>query len=649
MQPTIVMKSMPRFALIAIAFVIALTSQPKAQASSTLPLSTTELMTGSDAVFRGTVVGISTARGSDGLIYTRTSLRVAEAFKGKFPDIVAVEHRGGQVGSEEEFYGLSPRLLADKEYLLFLKRDVNGKLHCTQGHASAIPLVASTAQSGYDAAGQKMLDEVRAIVAAGNAGAGSDVTDQVGTEMVFPQATSGMLNGINSRFLPPDRGEPIAVLIDAASLPAGISLSQATNAVLQALNAWAAVTSLKFKIESIGSFGQGADAIAIPDEKLRIQLHDNFNRITTANVLGIGGRNASSLPSPVGWDIGGNVAGNEFRKSTYGYVVLESGSASLQNLATFAEVLCHEVGHALNMAHSSEVFTADPVLFNSIMYYQAHADGRGATLGAYDPPVIRQCYPSNTVPFIPNVFPLHRVIDATTASSTLNLAGINEVEIRGYDLQTAALTLVTSSEDAAAGSFALSGNLIKYVAPVGNFSDTSRFDPQIDVGSSFDYYAVIYARMSDGTNASPYTAARVISLRRDGVSIPDGLPNYWMINYFGNATPSAGTLSRATDDADGDGFNNLQEYRMGTNPKDAGSALRINTFSGNSIQFPAQAYELYEIMGSTNLADWTFVSAVTPTNSLALRTLLPQTNILVTVSNLPATASQMFYRVRKVP
>lgn len=644
------MKIHSRFALLALLLLGFLQPQV-APGSSLLPLSTDEQIEDSDAVFRGKVVGITTARGTDGLIYTRTSLRVDESLKGKLPSIVAVEHRGGQVGNDEEFYGLSPKLQAHGEYLLFIKRDATGKLECTQGHGSAIPLIASTNSNPYESPGQEILTETRAIIAATTFDTVADVTDQAGEATILPLATTGMLGGVNTRFLQPDRGEPIPVLIDADTLPAGMTLAQATNAVIQALNAWANVTSLKFKIESIGGFGQGADTITTPDEKLRIQLHDNYARINTANTLGIGGRNANSNPSPAGWDIGGNVAGNEFRKSTYGYVVLEAGNTSMQNPATFAEVLCHEIGHALNMAHSSEVSTSDPVLLNSIMYYQAHADGRGATLGSYDPPIIRQCYPSNTVPFIPNAFPLHRVIDATSASSTLNLAGINEVEIRGYDLQTAALTVITNNQDAAAGSFALAGNLVKYIAPVGNFADTSRFDPQIDIGSFFDYYAFIYARVSDGTNASPYTAVRVISLRRDGVTNPplDGIPNYWMINYFGSATPSAGTLSRATDDADGDGFTNLQEYRMGTNPKSASSALRINTYTGNTIQFPAQAYELYEIVASTNLTNWSYVTAVTPTSTLALRTTLPQTNILVTVSNLPNTAPNMFYRVRKVP
>lgn len=639
------MKTSPRFSAITALLFLALALPPFVTGSSLLPLGPAEQVAASAAVLRGKVVGSTTARGADGLIYTRTSLRVEESLKGKLPEIVAVVHRGGQVGNEDEFFGLSPRFVHGAEYLLFVKHNSEGKLECTQGHASAIRLIPATnAPAGnYDSPGQELLTQTRDFIAASQFDPGADVTDQTGTASIGTAATTGMLGGANSRFLQPDRGEPIPVLIDAASLPAGITLAQATNAVIQALNAWAAVTSLKFKIESIGSFGQGADTITTPDEKLRIQLHDNYGRINSANVLGIGGRNSSSNPSPAGWDIGGNVAGNEFRKSTYGYVVLEAGSASLQNPATLAEVLCHEIGHALNMAHSSEVFTADPVLFNAIMYYQAHADGRGATLGAYDPPVIRQCYPSNTVPYT-----FDRVMDLTTAPTSVNVAGINELDLRGYDLQGSTLTIATNGQTSIRGTFSLNNSKLKHTSST-YWANTGRLDPDISSGS-FSYYDLIYARFSDGTNASPYSLIRVISVRGEATTTPDGLPDYWMVNYFGSATPSAGNLSRATDDADGDGLTNLQEYRAGTNPKDATSRVRITGFTGDTLQFQAQGYELYEILGTTNLVDWSVVKAFSPTiTSLNLRTNLPQTNILATVSNLPMTGPKMFYRVLKVP
>src|SRR5437870_5166543 len=99
-----------------------------ARASSVLPVDTLELVETSDAICRGTVVGIVSFKEANGLIYTRTSLRVDEALKGKFPDIVEIVHRGGRVGTEDEFYPLSPRFTGGEECLLFLTRIANGQL-----------------------------------------------------------------------------------------------------------------------------------------------------------------------------------------------------------------------------------------------------------------------------------------------------------------------------------------------------------------------------------------------------------------------------------------------------------------------------------------------------------------------------------------
>jgi hypothetical protein len=52
----------------------------------------------------------------------------------------------------------------------------------------------------------------------------------------------------------------------------------------------------------------------------------------------------------------------------------------------------------------------------------------------------------------------------------------------------------------------------------------------------------------------------------------DGIPDWWMIQCFGHPTGQVGDLSRAQDDADGDGMNNLQEFLAGTMPIDPASS-----------------------------------------------------------------------------
>jgi hypothetical protein len=55
------------------------------------------------------------------------------------------------------------------------------------------------------------------------------------------------------------------------------------------------------------------------------------------------------------------------------------------------------------------------------------------------------------------------------------------------------------------------------------------------------------------SNAIPFSVGDVDS---DG----DGLPDWWELQYFGNLGQGA------SDDPDGDGVTNLQEYQQGRNP-----------------------------------------------------------------------------------
>lgn len=618
-----------------------------ARATSLLPTTLEEQFQAADAVFRGKVVRQESFRyANDGLIYTRTALRVEERFKGLLPPGIQVIHAGGTVAGIGLCVDDAPRFRVGEERLLLVKRRNDGTLYALHGEATAVRL-SREKSGGFHPAQERLLGRLRRPLPM-NGGAETDCRDQavdLPREIAFLEpsgdpggaSTNGLLvdsNNVPSRFVLPDRGEAIPYLVDAAALPAGISQAQALTAVSNAMSVWAAASSFKFRFEALQNFGMSARNVANGDGKIRIQLHDNYNEINSPNILGVGGSRfttTSLTNGNINWGPGGRTAGMEFNRGINGFAVLERTNPAMQSLATFTEVLTHEIGHVLGLAHSSDVVTNNATLTNSIMYFQAHVDGRGAQLNSHDTNVVRLAHPANTPPYA-----YDRVMDVTThPSGPPNVPGINEISLRGYDLQTSSLTTFTTNATAGAGTFSLAGSLLKF-APNGYY-----YSPRLDPADS-DYYDVLYARFSDGTNFSPYITVRTIALLDDLYPYPpgvsDGIPDEWMTTHFGNPDPAVGVKPGANDDNDGDKLSNLNEYRAGMDPTLTNSAQRITVLNSTNLQWQAKAYELYEVLGSTNLTTWTrFGNPVLPTTSTG--------SMSLSLTN----PGRQFFRILKVP
>lgn len=81
---------------------------------------------------------------------------------------------------------------------------------------------------------------------------------------------------------------------------------------------------------------------------------------------------------------------------------------------------------------------------------------------------------------------------------------------------------------------------------------------------------------NDGqTNSAPALVSITVWADSDG----DGIPDWWMQQYFGYPTGQENDLSRAGDDADFDGMTNWAEWLAGTVPTNALSNLRITGVS----------------------------------------------------------------------
>ncbi|NDC80190.1 MAG: fibronectin type III domain-containing protein [Verrucomicrobia bacterium] len=97
----------------------------------------------------------------------------------------------------------------------------------------------------------------------------------------------------------------------------------------------------------------------------------------------------------------------------------------------------------------------------------------------------------------------------------------------------------------------------------------------------------------------------------------EGIPNGWWIEFFGTTSGVS-----ASADADGDGFTNLQEYALGTDPRNAGSSFKVGEMSRSgtslTISWPSVAGKRYQVQTATQLGTSSWQNAgdvVTPSIS----------------------------------
>ena len=103
----------------------------------------------------------------------------------------------------------------------------------------------------------------------------------------------------------------------------------------------------------------------------------------------------------------------------------------------------------------------------------------------------------------------------------------------------------------------------------------------------------------------------------DVFSDTDGIPDWWRLAYFNHALGAAGDLSRGSDDADGDGMSNVDEYRASTVPLNPASVFAITDLdlsSGTNVALRAsvvsnRTYLLLRQDNTSDLGNWLVVGS----------------------------------------
>jgi glycosidase len=119
---------------------------------------------------------------------------------------------------------------------------------------------------------------------------------------------------------------------------------------------------------------------------------------------------------------------------------------------------------------------------------------------------------------------------------------------------------------------------------------------------------------ADNARASGIQVRKIGDLDSDG----DGIPDWWMLGYFNHPTGQSNDNSLASDDADGSGFSNLQDYLAGTDPLNPSTAFRITNISivGSDVQVtwttePNKTNQLQSSSAPGTNSTWNNVGSIT--------------------------------------
>lgn len=390
-------KTAPKWLLGTAALVALSIAGREAESTTFVLMDEGELASRSVAVITGTVRSVQAAGDEQtGGVNSYITIEPESVLAGAVPaGEVVLRETGGRLPDREELVYGAPVYVAGEKVVAFLSRNEDGSLRTTAmamgkyrlGSNDAASLnVRRTFGSGVTvlrrtdraATGDtSRLDDVIARIHAAPA-----VEEDAYSAPIHWQPTeldrikneySGSFSylGNPARWFEPDAALPVLFDIDPSGDPK-IGPEASYSAILQALNAWTAISTSQLHL--------AAGELTAPQPfagcggRNRIVFNDPSNEITDptncGGILAIGGYCAS-------WETGES-NGTTFRKIAVGKVTLNNGwdKCAGWNGCNLAEVITHELGHAIGLGHSESG--------GATMSPSAHFDGRCANVASDD-------------------------------------------------------------------------------------------------------------------------------------------------------------------------------------------------------------------------------------------------------------------------
>lgn len=400
--------------LLVFVFLVLVFAQPT-NATTAVMVPDTDLIVHSRLIVSGRVISVTSYRDGPGsMFWTYVEVRTDRVLKGNLPGrTIVLKQLGGATGQSGVRVFGQPEFAPGERVLLYLNTGADGSLHTAHNFmgkfavkqdaagaefversvdANEVELLAPTAPGGvtnrarFDAYVEKIQNTLQreAVRIAEVDAARSEFVVTVPGEFSRVKESNGfsaefVFFAEPVRWMEADAGQPVRYFIN----PNGSPIAGGASAEIgRAMAAWSTQSGAAIQLQAAGQTGSCGI------------VSDNVNTISFGDCLGqldppIGCSGVVALTA-IGWIretkvIGGTTFGRLLEADT---VFNDGMDCFLSTSANLAEVACHELGHSIGLAHST-----DPT---AVMWPSAHGQGRDATLGADDRAGVLAIYPSAT-------------------------------------------------------------------------------------------------------------------------------------------------------------------------------------------------------------------------------------------------------------